>query len=162
MLAKSREVMYSAQEEALLNHLLNEMDGLKEDADILFVLSTNKPEVLEAALVARPGRIDQVIEFPRPDAEGRRRLMDLYGGQLSLSPPLIANVVTRSEGVSAAFIKELMRRLAQYAIERDDSSDIEAEDVDQALDEMLFSNNVLNRAILGASAESAAFDMPQD
>nr|MDJ0740357.1 ATP-dependent Clp protease adaptor ClpS [Gammaproteobacteria bacterium] len=63
LLAKSRGMLHGASEEMLLNHLLNEMDGLKEDADILFVLSTNKPEVLEEALVARPGRVDQLIEF---------------------------------------------------------------------------------------------------
>ena len=45
-------------EEPLLNKLLNEMDGLKEDADILFVLTTNRPEQLESALTGRPGRID--------------------------------------------------------------------------------------------------------
>ena len=52
--------------EVLLNRLLNEMDGLTEEADILFILTTNRPEALEAALTSRPGRIDQAIEFPRP------------------------------------------------------------------------------------------------
>ena len=51
----------------MLNTLLNEMDGLKEDADILFVLTTNRPEQLEGALASRPGRIDQAIEVPLPD-----------------------------------------------------------------------------------------------
>jgi ATP-dependent Clp protease adapter protein ClpS len=66
-------------EESLLNKLLNEMDGLKEDADILFVLTTNRPEALEAALAGRPGRIDQAIEVPLPDATGRGKLVRLYG-----------------------------------------------------------------------------------
>ena len=47
--------------ESLLNKLLNEMDGLKGDADILFLLTTNRPEALEQALAARPGRVDQAI-----------------------------------------------------------------------------------------------------
>ena len=46
-----------------LNKLLNEMDGLREDAEILFILTTNRPEQLEPALASRPGRIDQAIEF---------------------------------------------------------------------------------------------------
>ena len=62
----------------MLNKLLNEMDGLKEDADILFILTTNRPEALEAALTSRPGRIDQAIEFPLPDEEGREKLIRLY------------------------------------------------------------------------------------
>lgn len=84
LLAKAREGMRGPGEEALLNHLLNEMDGLKEDADILFVLSTNKPEALEDALVNRPGRIDQLIEFPKPNEDCRLRLIDLYGGNLTV------------------------------------------------------------------------------
>jgi ATP-dependent Clp protease adapter protein ClpS len=66
-------------EEPLLNKLLNEMDGLKEDADILLVLTTNRPEELESALAGRPGRIDQAIEVPLPDAVGRAKLIRLYG-----------------------------------------------------------------------------------
>ena len=65
-------------EEVLLNKLLNEMDGLREDADILFILTTNRPEALEQALASRPGRVDQAIEFPLPDDEGREKLVRLY------------------------------------------------------------------------------------
>src|SRR4029077_10422677 len=64
---------------ALLFELLNQMDGLAEDADVLFVLTTNRPDVLEPALASRPGRIDQAIEIPMPDDECRRRLLALYG-----------------------------------------------------------------------------------
>ena len=153
LLAKSREYMGSTGQEVLLNHLLNEMDGLKEEADILFVLSSNKPEVLEEALVARPGRVDQAIEFPRPDDDCRRRLMALYGGKLSISEKLVDNIVNRTKGVSASFVKELMRRLAQYSIERGAKGKIAKADVDQALEEMLFSNNMLNRVVLGAETD---------
>ena len=75
--------MGSPCEEVLLNKLLNEMDGLKEEADILFILTTNRPEALEPALASRPGRIDQAIEFPLPDAEGRRKLVRLYSRALT-------------------------------------------------------------------------------
>ncbi len=150
LLAKSREYMGSAGQEVLLNHLLNEMDGLKEEADILFVLSSNKPEVLEEALVARPGRVDQAIEFPKPDDDCRRRLMALYGGKLSISDDLADDIVHRTKGVSASFVKELMRRLAQYSIERGATGKIAKDDVEQALEEMLFSNSALNRVVLGA------------
>ena len=71
LIAKDRTEM-SACEEVLLNKLLNEMDGLNEDAEILFLLTTNRPEALELALSSRPGRVDQAIEFPLPDDEGVR------------------------------------------------------------------------------------------
>src|SRR3546814_15563751 len=57
----------------LLFQLLNEMDGLAEDADIVFVLTTNRVDLLEPALAARPGRLDQAVEVKLPDADSRRR-----------------------------------------------------------------------------------------
>ena len=71
LIARDRTTMDSPCEEALLNKLLNEMDGLRPDSEILFILTTNRPEALEAALASRPGRVDQAIEFPLPDEEGR-------------------------------------------------------------------------------------------
>jgi ATP-dependent 26S proteasome regulatory subunit len=94
----------------LLNKLLNEMDGLKQDADILFVLTTNRPEQLESALAGRPGRIDQAIEVPVPNDVGRQKLVQLYGKGLPLGETIVSVAAERTEGVSAAFIKELMRR----------------------------------------------------
>ena len=51
----------------VLFELLNQMDGLGDDADILFLLTTNRPEAIEPALASRPGRIDQAIEIPTPE-----------------------------------------------------------------------------------------------
>src|SRR5207237_1682880 len=55
----------------LLFPLLNEMDGLQDDSDVIFVLTTNRPDILEPALAARPGRIDLAVEYPLPDPEAR-------------------------------------------------------------------------------------------
>ena len=143
--------MNSPCEEVLLNKLLNEMDGLKQDADILFILTTNRPESLEAALASRPGRIDQAIEFPLPDDCGRQKLVRLYSEGVTLTDELVAEVVRRTEGVSPAFIKELMRRSVQFHIERNGTGDISSEDVVSALDEMLISGGSLNLKLLGAS-----------
>jgi ATP-dependent 26S proteasome regulatory subunit len=104
LIARDREQMGSC-EEPLLNKLHNEMDGLKEDADILFVLATNRPEQLEGALAGRPGRIDQAIEVPLPDEIGRGKLVRLYGKGLPLDQTVIGEVARRAEGVSAAFIE---------------------------------------------------------
>jgi ATP-dependent 26S proteasome regulatory subunit len=54
----------------VLFSLLNAMDGLADDTDIIFVLTTNRSDVLEPALASRPGRIDQAVELPYPDAAG--------------------------------------------------------------------------------------------
>ncbi|WP_027578641.1 ATP-dependent Clp protease adaptor ClpS [Bradyrhizobium sp. Ai1a-2] len=155
LIAVDREYMGPC-EESLLNKLLNEMDGLKEDAEILFVLTTNRPEELESALAGRPGRIDQAIEVPLPDAIGRGKLVGLYGRNLSLDEGVVDEAVRRTDGVSAAFIKELMRRLAQASIARDGGKSVISADIDEALDDMLFAGGRLNVKLLGGAQEMAA------
>jgi len=141
-------------EESLLNELLNQMDGLKQDADILFILTTNRPEQLEGALASRPGRIDQAIEVPLPDEIGRRKLVQLYGQGLPLDEAVIVEATQRTKGVSAAFIKELMRRIAQAAIARDGGTRVEPGDVSEALDDMLFTGGKLNVRLLGGAQDT--------
>ena len=140
----------------MLNKLLNEMDGLKEEADILFILTTNRPEALERALSSRPGRVDQAIEFPLPDDEGREKLVRLYSRGVEVSDDLVKAIVRRTDKVSAAFIKELMRRSVQFSLERDGDGCIQPDDVENALDEMLFSGGSLNLKLLGAEAAEPA------
>lgn len=155
LIARSREMIRGC-EEPLLNALLNEMDGLKEDADIIFVLTTNRPEQLEAALAGRPGRIDQAIEVPVPDEPGREKLVRLYGAGLDLPDALVSEAVTRTKGVSAAFIKELMRRTAQSSLMRGNSGTVTSEDIAEALNDMLFSGGRLNVMLLGGAANETA------
>jgi len=153
LIARDRAVAGPMGVEALaLNQLLNEMDGLKENTDVLFILTTNRPEVLEPALASRPGRIDQAIEFPYPDEEGRSKLVRLYARGVAVAEEVVGAVVRRTEKVSAAFIKELMRRAAQFRLERGGGGGITVADVDNALDEMLFRGGSLNRKLLGALA----------
>src|SRR6185369_10303901 len=114
LIARAREQLRSACEESLLNKLLNEMDGLREEAELLFILTTNRPDHIEAALASRPGRIDQAIEFPLPDAKGRRKLVRLYSRGLRVPDSVMPLIVKKTDKASAAFIKELMRRAAQY------------------------------------------------
>lgn len=155
LIARQRENM-SGCEEPLLNRLLNEMDGLKQDADILFVLTTNRPQQLESALAGRLGRIDQAIEVPLPDGTGRAKLVRLYGKGLPLDDAVVAEAARRSEGTSCAFIKELMRRLAQASIARDGGNSVTSADIDEALDDMLFSGGRLNAQLLGGAQAMAA------
>ena len=153
LIARERTSMRNPCEESLLNKLLNEMDGLREDAALLFVLTTNRPDELEAALAARPGRIDQAIEFPLPDEEGRRKLIRLYAGRLRWEEGTMSLLVRKTEGASAAFIKELMRRSAQAMLRSGEEVRLELAHVEDALDEMLFAGGRLNVKLLGGSGE---------
>jgi ATP-dependent Clp protease adapter protein ClpS len=154
LIGRDRSLM-GVCEEPLLNRLLNEMDGLKEDADILFVLTTNRPEQLESALAGRPGRVDQAIEVPLPDEVGRGKLVRLYGRGLPLGDAVVAEATTRTKGVSAAFIKELMRRIAQASIARDGGASVVNGDISEALDDMLFTGGRLNVKLLGGAQAMA-------
>jgi len=154
LIARDREEMGPC-DESLLNELLNEMDGLKQDADILFILTTNRPEQLESALASRPGRIDQAIEVPVPNDIGRRKLVQLYGKGLPLGDTVVSEAAQRTAGVSAAFIKELMRRVAQASIARDGGKTVVSGDISEALDDMLFTGGKLNVKLLGGVREMA-------
>jgi ATP-dependent 26S proteasome regulatory subunit len=149
LIARERTTMRGPCEEALLNKLLNEMDGLREDAEVLFILTSNRPQVLEPALASRPGRIDQAIEFPMPDESGRQQLIRLYARGISVTDELVERIARRTVGASGAFIKELMRRSLQFCIERNGGGAITLEDVEQAVEELLFRGGSLNRALLG-------------
>ena len=144
--------MQSPGQEVLLNKLLNEMDGLGEDADVLFILTTNRPDQLEPALASRPGRIDQAIEFPLPDEENRVKLVKLYSRGLQVPDELLDLIVRRTKGVSPAFIKELMRRSAQLQLELSKEAVLQPIAVNAAIEEMVFAGGALNLKLLGASA----------
>jgi AAA+ superfamily predicted ATPase len=152
LIGRERDGTVSGRE-SLLNRLLNEMDGLRPDAEILFLLTTNQPESLEKALAARPGRVDQAIEFPLPDEVGRRKLIQLYSPGIRLRREVVEHTARKTEGVSASFIKELMRRSVQFHLEcrtGNGDGEILQNDVDQAIDELLFIGGSLNRKLLGA------------
>jgi hypothetical protein len=151
LIARDRSERDSACDEVMLNRLLNEMDGLRERADVFFILTTNRPETLEPALASRPGRIDQTIEFPLPDENDRRRLIKLYAKTLPVPARLIDGLARRTENASPAFIKELMRRIAQHHLEARTDGDVSADTTESALHEMLFSGGTLNTRLLGGA-----------
>ncbi|HEU0037213.1 MAG TPA: AAA family ATPase [Kofleriaceae bacterium] len=134
----------------LLFELLNQMDGLADDADILFVLTTNRPDLLEPALAARPGRIDQAVEVPLPDAECRRRLFALYARGLKVSAAT-EPYVQRTAGASAAFIRELLRKAALFAADDGGELEVQAKHFDEALHEMIVEGGDLTKSLLGAA-----------
>jgi DNA polymerase III delta prime subunit len=146
LIAEARD--YGGGEQPLLFQVLNEMDGLGDDADVAFLLTTNRADLLEPALVQRPGRVDLAVEIPLPDAEGRARLLDLYGSGPGLDQELAEEVVARTEGTTASFTKELVRRAVLIAAERE-APRMEAADVREALDELLSDNDRLTRRLLG-------------
>lgn len=135
---------------AVLLELMNEMDGLSNDVDVLFVLTTNRPEILEPALASRPGRIDQAYEVPLPDAACRKRLFELYGKGLEMKVENIDIFVKRTAGASGAFIAELIRKAALFAAADSDPIVVEDRHLDEAIHEMIIVGGTLTKSLLGS------------
>ena len=143
---------------ALLFQLLNEMDGLAEDADVVFVLTTNRADLLEPALAARPGRVDQAVALGLSDPTARRALFELYRGALPVDLSRLDDVIARTDGVTASFLKELLRRAALLAATRTDDGEplsVSAGDLTSALDELLDTRNAMTRTLLGSAPARA-------
>ena len=99
----------------LLFEVLNQIDGLGDDVDVTFLLTTNRVDILERALSERPGRVDAAVEIGPPDREGRVKLFQLYGSGLgigSLTEEELADAVAETEGRTATYIREVVRRAA--------------------------------------------------
>jgi hypothetical protein len=153
LVAAERTMHVGAQ--GVLFELLNQMEGIDEDADLLFVLTTNRADVIEPALAARPGRVDLALEIPLPDAAARERLIRLYAGDADLDDAAVGDLVARTERVSGAFVKELMRQAALRAALAG-TSPPSAADVTATLDELLDDRATLTRRLLGQPAEGEA------
>ncbi|WP_198671378.1 AAA family ATPase [Desertihabitans aurantiacus] len=131
----------------LLFALLDALDGLEGDADVAFVMTTNRVELLERALAERPGRVDLAVPVDLPDAAARVRLFALYAEGLGLGADALAAAAARAEGVTASFAKELMRRVVLRAVER--GAEPDDDDLAAALDQLLSGQEELTRSLLG-------------
>jgi hypothetical protein len=142
----------------VLFDLLDAMDGAAADADLLFVLTTNRPDLLEPALAARPGRVDVAVEIDLPDADARGRLLSLYARAvpLRLSGAETEQVIERTEGVTASFLKELLRRAVLESLyESTPLTTVTAAHTARALDDLLDSNQQVTRSLLGVGNDPA-------
>ena len=137
----------------LLFSLLDAMDGIGADADVTFVLTTNRADVLESALADRPGRVDLAVEIPRPDARCRERLLRLYARDLTVDADL-AQVAADTEGVTASFIKEMIRRTVLASLRAGERPPVlRGPHFADVLAEMNSEHQALTRSLLGAGAE---------
>jgi hypothetical protein len=142
----------------VLFELLNQMEGLAEDADLLFLLTTNRADLIEPALATRPGRVDLALEIPLPDETARRQLVRLYARGIPLDEETEQAVVSRTDGLSGAFMKELMRQATLRAALNHVQPT--SEDVTVTLGELLEQRSTLTRRLLGHGADGANAPQP--
>ncbi len=107
------------EREQTLNQLLVEMDGFEENESVILIAATNRPDVLDKALL-RPGRFDRQITVPNPDIGGREKILQVHMKRLPLSPDVNPKVLARgTPGFSGADLANLVNEAALLAAIRD-------------------------------------------
>ena len=135
--ARGKNVMMSNDErENTLNQLLVEMDGFGTDSGIIILAATNRPDVLDSALL-RPGRFDRQISIEKPDLAGREKIFDVHLKPIKISPDLdIKKLAAMTPGFAGADIANICNEAALIAARKGKSS-VEMDDFNDAVDRVI-------------------------
>ncbi|WP_374049825.1 ATP-dependent zinc metalloprotease FtsH [Neobacillus sp. PS3-34] len=124
------------EREQTLNQLLVEMDGFGANEGIIIVAATNRPDILDPALL-RPGRFDRQITVDRPDVKGREAVLQVHARNKPLDESVnLKNIAMRTPGFSGADLENLLNEAALVAA-RQNKKKIEIEDLDEATDRVI-------------------------
>ena len=124
------------EREQTLNQLLVEMDGFEANEGIIIIAATNRPDVLDPALL-RPGRFDRQVQVPRPDIEGRVKILQVHMKKVPLAPDVDSRVIARgTPGFSGADLANLVNEAALLAARRGKRL-VAAREFDDARDKVL-------------------------
>lgn len=122
--------------EQTLNQLLIEMDGFETNSGVIVVAATNRPDILDSALL-RPGRFDRQVHIDLPDKAGRADILKIYAAKIKLDSSVDLDVVARgTSGFSGAELANLMNEAALLAVRRKSNS-VSNADLDGARDKIL-------------------------
>ena len=124
------------EREQTLNQLLVEMDGFESNEGVILIAATNRPDVLDPALL-RPGRFDRQVVVPTPDVAGRKRILDVHSRKTPLAPGVDMEVIARgTPGFSGADLENLVNEAALHAAKHD-KEQVSMEDFEGAKDKVL-------------------------
>jgi len=124
------------EREQTLNQLLVEMDGFESNDGVIIIAATNRPDVLDPALL-RPGRFDRRIVVPRPDLRGRIGILQVHTRKVPLGSDVDLEIIARgTPGFSGADLEFLVNEAALIAARRDKDK-VQAEDFEEAKDKVL-------------------------
>lgn len=112
---------FSESNESLLNTLLTEMDGLEDLKNVVVIAATNRPDMLDPAIL-RPGRFDRLVLVPVPNMEGRKEILKIHTKNMPLAKDVDLNkLAKKTEGYSGADLQNLCREAAMLALREDKS-----------------------------------------
>jgi len=134
------------EREQTLNQLLTEMDGFGENEGIIIIAATNRPDVLDPALL-RPGRFDRQVTINLPDAKGREAILKVHAKNKILDKSVkLENLSQRTPGFSGADLENLLNEAALLAVRRDKQA-ISMDEIDEATDRVLMGPAKTSRKI---------------
>ncbi|MGE5217803.1 MAG: ATP-dependent zinc metalloprotease FtsH [Chloroflexota bacterium] len=135
--ARGMNILSSHDErEQTLNQLLAEMDGFDPNQGVIIMAATNRPEILDAALL-RPGRFDRQVLVDRPDVKGREKILRLHAKKVTLGPSVdLALVAAKTPGFVGADLANIVNEAALLAA-RQGKVAVEATDFDEAIERII-------------------------
>lgn len=133
---RSQHSFNDQDREQTLNQLLIEMDGFSNDTGIIVIGATNRPDMLDSALL-RPGRFDRQVNIELPDLAGRRAILDLHAKKYKIAESVnLQDVARGTTGFSGADLENLLNEAALHAV-RSGNKVVEQSDVEEARDKIL-------------------------
>jgi cell division protease FtsH len=134
------------EREQTLNQLLTEMDGFEGNTGIIIVAATNRPDVLDAALL-RPGRFDRQVVVDRPDYAGRKEILNVHARGKTLSKDVdLDKIARRTPGFTGADLSNLLNEAAILAARRN-LNEISMDEINDAIDRVLAGPEKKNRVM---------------
>jgi len=144
------------EREQTLNQLLAEMDGFDTQKGVILLAATNRPEILDPALL-RPGRFDRQVAIDRPDLNGREKILRVHTRTVTLAPGLdLATIAARTIGFVGADLANLVNEAALRAA-RQDKDAIDMTDFDEAIDRIVAGLERKSRVISPREKEIVAY-----
>ncbi|MDY0383537.1 ATP-dependent zinc metalloprotease FtsH [Trichlorobacter sp.] len=144
------------EREQTLNQLLVEMDGFESNEGVILIAATNRPDVLDPALL-RPGRFDRQVVVPRPDVKGREKILSVHAKKVPLTPEVDLAIIARgTPGFSGADLANLVNEAALLAA-RNDKSSVNMQDFDAAKDKVLMGAERRSMVISDEEKKSTAY-----
>ncbi len=144
------------EREQTLNQLLVEMDGFDENVNIIVIAATNRPDILDNALL-RPGRFDRQIVINRPDILGREQILQVHAKNKPLASDVELKVLAkRTPGFTGADLQNLLNEAALLAA-RHDQKEITMENLEEAIDKVMAGPEKKSRIISDEEKENTAY-----
>jgi cell division protease FtsH len=144
------------EREQTLNQLLVEMDGFESNKGVIIMAATNRPEILDPALL-RPGRFDRQVVLDRPDLKGREKILQVHTKNVSMGPDVnLVEIAARTAGFVGADLANLVNEAALRAARRG-SETVAMQDFDEAAERIVAGLERKNRVMNPVEKETVAY-----